>query len=159
AATEPPIMAPPTTLQSINNSLPASFPLPNPARLRTYILRLPLFTRIMLLAILFFWILELQTVWSVIQWGSLIPNEVGFGSMYRLNTYPLVHVGFWHMLFDTLCAIPLLERFEAEWGTLNTVALFLGRKWWTPEHWPILAAKEHSLMIALYSVVDHTRGL
>lgn len=80
----------------------------------------------MLLAIIGLWILELQTVWSVIEWGSVIPNEVGLGSMYRLNTYPLVHLGFFHMLMDTLCLVPLLERFESEWGTLNCVALFLG---------------------------------
>jgi glycosylphosphatidylinositol transamidase len=52
-------------------------PLPfNPARVRTYLLRLPLFTRLVLLAILVFWLLELQTVWAVVQWGSLIPDDV-----------------------------------------------------------------------------------
>jgi glycosylphosphatidylinositol transamidase len=56
-------------------------PLPfNPSRVRSYVLRLPLFTRLVLLAILVFWILELQTVWSVVQWGSLAPDEIGFGS-------------------------------------------------------------------------------
>lgn len=48
--------------------------------------------------------------------------------MYRLNTFALIHMGFWHMLVDTICLVPLLERFEAEWGTLTTLALFLGRK-------------------------------
>lgn len=110
------------------NRLPSAYhiPLPNPSRFRSYVFRLPLFTRLILLAIIGFWLLELQTVWSVIDWGSLIPSEVGFGSMYRLNTYPLVHLGFFHMLVDTICLIPLLERFESEWGTLNSVALFLG---------------------------------
>lgn len=103
-------------------------PVPNPARMRTYLFRLPLFTRLMLLAIFGLWLLELQTVWSVIEWGSLIPKEVGFGSMYRLNTYPLVHNGFLHMITNVVCLAPLLERFEAEWGTFNCVALFLGRK-------------------------------
>lgn len=83
----------------------------------------------MLLAIIALWLLELQSVWSVIQWGALIPNEINLtGGMYRLNTYPLVHRGFIHMFIDTVCLIPLLERFEAEWGTLNCLALFLGRK-------------------------------
>lgn len=82
----------------------------------------------MLLAIFGLWLLELQTVWSVIDWGALIPKEVGFGSMYRLNTYPLVHNGFIHMIMDVICLAPLLERFEAEWGTFNCVALFLGRE-------------------------------
>jgi len=139
-------------------------PLPffNPARFRSYILRLPLFTRACVVAILFFWALELQTVWSVTKWGSLIPSEIGFkssklcswvftwkrrgenrrvgqerfrtcadsvwGIVYRLNTFPFIHLGFIHMAIDTICFVPLLERFEAEHGTLSTLALFLGRE-------------------------------
>lgn len=118
-------MAPP---RISTNSLPLPTRLINISRLRSYVLRLPLFTRLILLAIFAFWLLEFQTVWSVIQWGSLDPKEIGFGSMYRLNTFPLIHNGFWHMLMDALCLVPLLERFEAEWGTLTTVALFMGRK-------------------------------
>ncbi|EXJ94628.1 glycosylphosphatidylinositol transamidase [Capronia coronata CBS 617.96] len=118
-------MAPPRiTTNGLNLPLPTR--LINISRLRSYLLRLPLFTRLILLAIVAFWVLDLQTVWSVIQWGSLTPKEVGFGSMYRLNTFPLIHMGFWHMLLDTACLIPLLERFEAEWGTLNSLALFMG---------------------------------
>lgn len=48
-------------------------------------------------------------------------------TVYRLNTFPLIHMGFLHMFFNTICLVPLLERFEAEHGTLNTLALFLGR--------------------------------
>lgn len=56
-------------------------PLPfNPARVRSYILRIPLFTRLVLLATIAFWVLELQTLWSVVQWGSLAPDEIGLGS-------------------------------------------------------------------------------
>ncbi len=118
-------MAPP---RITTNSLPFPSRLINPTRLRSYLLRLPLFTRLILLAIIVFWLLEFQTVWNVVQWGSLDPKEIGFGSMYRLNTFPLIHVGFWHMLMDTICLVPLLERFEAEMGTLTSVALFMGRK-------------------------------
>jgi glycosylphosphatidylinositol transamidase len=39
-----------------------------------------------------------------------------------------VHVGFFHALMNILALTPLLERFEAEYGTLTTLALFLGRK-------------------------------
>jgi len=120
-------MPPPTTL----NTLPLPVTLINPTRILSYIRRLPLFTRCTLLAILCFWVVELQTVWNVVQWGSLIPKEVGLRSLYRLNTFPFIHLGFWHMFMDTLCLMPLLERFEAEWGTLNTLALFLGRTWRT----------------------------
>ncbi|KAF4203918.1 hypothetical protein CNMCM8927_008065 [Aspergillus lentulus] len=102
-------------------------PLPfNPTRVRSYVLRLPLFTRLVLLVIVAFWLLELQTIWSVVQWGSLTPNEIGIGSMYRLNTYPFIHVGFFHAFVNLLALTPLLERFEAEHGTLTAVALFIG---------------------------------
>lgn len=62
---------------------PVSFPVFNPQRLRSYILRLPLFTRACILIIVVFWLLELQTVWSVTQWGSLIPKEIGLGTSMR----------------------------------------------------------------------------
>lgn len=51
-----------------------------PARLRSYIFRLPLFTRIIILVIVAFWISELQSFWNVVQWGALIPSEIGFGT-------------------------------------------------------------------------------
>ncbi|KAJ5217411.1 Rhomboid protein 2 [Penicillium chermesinum] len=102
-------------------------PLPfNPSRVRSYLMRLPLFTRLVLLVIVAFWLLELQTLWSVVQWGSLTPDEINLGSMYRLNTYPIIHTGFFHALINTLALTPLLERFEAEHGTLTAVALFVG---------------------------------
>lgn len=47
--------------------------------------------------------------------------------VYRLNTYPVIHMGFFHALVNTLALTPLLERFEAEHGTLTALALFLGR--------------------------------
>ena len=99
-----------------------------PARFHKYLFRLPLFTRIILLLIIFFWILELQTAWDVASWGSLIPKEINLGTMYRLNTYPLIHIGFVHVFLNTISIVPLLERFEAEHGTLLTAAFFGGRK-------------------------------
>lgn len=65
-------------------------PLPfNPGRVRTYLVRLPLFTRLVLVVILAFWLLELQTLWSVVQWGALIPNEIGIGtSMFDPRIHP-----------------------------------------------------------------------
>ncbi len=129
----------------------------NPAKLRSYILRLPLFTRLILLLILVFWVLKLQSAWDVTQWGALIPKEVNLGTskinrlmdhskgqrrwnrpswvsetdqqpvVYRLNTYPLIHQNFFHAFFNVLALVPLLERFEAEHGTLLTGAMFAGR--------------------------------
>jgi len=113
----------------------------NPARLRSYILRLPLFTRICMVAILVFWITELQTVWSVEQWGALIPSEIGFGTMYRLNTYPFIHLNLLHALCNILALTPLMERYEAEHGTLMTVAMFMG---------PLA-----TLPAALYLLIEH----
>lgn len=121
-------------------------PLPfNPTRVRSYVLRLPLFTRLVLIVIIALWLLYLQTVWDLVQWGSLIPDEIGIGTsmyqssrlsrsssnsaaVYRLNTYPVIHTGFFHTLLNVLALTPLLERFEAEHGTLTAIALFLGRK-------------------------------
>lgn len=48
--------------------------------------------------------------------------------VYRLNTYPIIHTGFFHATLNALALTPLLERFEAEHGTLNSIALFLGRE-------------------------------
>jgi hypothetical protein len=117
-------MAPPTILRS----LPLPTALINPSRIRSYILRLPLFTRGVIIAVLVFFVLELQTVWSVIEWGSLKPSQIGIftGGMYRLNTFVFVHLGFWHMFFNLLVLVPLMERFEREFGTLTTLALFMG---------------------------------
>ena len=47
--------------------------------------------------------------------------------MHRLNTYPLIHLGFIHMLLNSIALAPLLERFEAEHGTLVSAAFFGGR--------------------------------
>ena len=52
----------------------------NPARLRSYVFRIPLFTRIILVLILLFWILELQTAWDIAQWGALVPLQVNFST-------------------------------------------------------------------------------
>lgn len=48
--------------------------------------------------------------------------------VHRLNLFPLTHLGFFHMFFDVLAITPLLERFEAEFGTIVTLSLFTGRK-------------------------------
>jgi hypothetical protein len=39
-----------------------------------------------------------------------------------------MHLGFFHLIFNLLSIAPLLERFESEFGTLVTLALFTGRK-------------------------------
>jgi hypothetical protein len=48
--------------------------------------------------------------------------------VHRLNLFPLIHLNFFHMIFNLVTVTPLIERFESEYGTLVTLALFTGRK-------------------------------
>lgn len=98
----------------------------NALRARSYVSRLPLFTRAIILIILGFWVAGFQTVLDVQQWGALIPDQISITAAYRLSTFPLVHLNFLHALINVLALTPLMERFEAEYGTLTTLALFFG---------------------------------
>lgn len=51
--------------------------------------------------------------------------------VYRLNTFPLLHAGFIHMIVNIFALTPLLERFEAEHGSLPTLLLFTGRSFYS----------------------------
>jgi len=95
-------------------------------RMRSYIFRLPLFTRLIILLIILFWIVSIQSIWDLQEWGSLIPKETGLSTLYRTNTFPLIHAGFIHALLNIIAVTPLLERFEAEHGTLTSLLLFFG---------------------------------
>ncbi|KAH8193596.1 hypothetical protein TruAng_012238 [Truncatella angustata] len=115
-------------------------------RARSYVLRLPLFTRAMVLIIVVLWLVGVQSVWDERQWGALIPDQSeGSASeravrrtetaiptdqrattAYRINTFPLIHLNFFHMIFNVLALAPLLERFESEYGTLTSLAMFFG---------------------------------
>ena len=66
----------------------------NLARLRSYVFRIPFFTRIILLLIIFFWILELQTAWDIAQWGALVPLQV------NLSTSTFINPGSYHPTDD-----------------------------------------------------------
>lgn len=46
-------------------------------RARSYLSRLPLFTRAVIVAIVVFWLVDLQPVWNVREWGALIPDKFG----------------------------------------------------------------------------------
>lgn len=50
-----------------------------------------------------------------------------FSAVYRINTYPLIHLGFLHAFLNAIALVPLLERFETENGTLLSGAMFAGR--------------------------------
>lgn len=119
----------------------------NTLRARSYVSRLPLFTRAIIIIILAVWLAGFQSFLDVRQWGSLIPDQISifagetcpdalYGksadllcvTAYRLSTFPLIHLNFFHALVNVLALTPLMERFEGEYGTLTTVALFFGRK-------------------------------
>ncbi len=57
-----------------------TFPQFNVARIRSYTFRLPLFTRLVIFIIIFFWIVSVQSFWDVQKWGALIPKEIGLSS-------------------------------------------------------------------------------
>ncbi|KAL1852033.1 hypothetical protein VTK73DRAFT_9316 [Phialemonium thermophilum] len=95
-------------------------------RARSYVLRLPLFTRAVIVAICVFWLLDLLPLWDLRKWGSWSPAEFGFKSLYRMNTFPFIHLNIFHAIFNILALTPLLERFESEHGTLTSLAMFFG---------------------------------
>lgn len=39
-----------------------------------------------------------------------------------------MHKGLFHALLNVVALTPLMERFESEYGTLSSVALFIGRE-------------------------------
>lgn len=134
-----------------------SLPRLDGVRLRSYLLRLPLFTRICIILIVLFYILGLIPALDFTNWAMLTPSKVGLATsmseafsivalrsshisslestdhrhssiVYRLNTYPFAHYGILHTGFNLFALTPLMERFEADHGTLLTVALFGGRE-------------------------------
>lgn len=123
------LINPPWLLEAdnIHATMPtsASFPQFSPQRLRSYILRLPLITRIILIIIVLFCIAGVSHGFQ--HWAQLIPTEVIAGGMHRINTYPLLHLGLIHTVSNLVALAPLLERFEAEHGSLVTLILFTGR--------------------------------
>ncbi len=45
-------------------------------RARSYLLRLPLFTRALVVVIAACWLANLLPMWDLRQWGALIPDEI-----------------------------------------------------------------------------------
>ncbi|KAF4512162.1 hypothetical protein G6O67_001336 [Ophiocordyceps sinensis] len=95
-------------------------------RARSYIFRLPLFTRAIILIIIIFWAVSLPSIWDIKGWGALVPDKVSFTTAYRLSTFPLVHLNLIHAALNVVALTPLMERFENEYGTLPTLSLFFG---------------------------------
>jgi len=49
-------------------------------RARSYLLRLPIFTRVVVLIIALVWLVGVQTVWDERDWGALVPDKIGLTS-------------------------------------------------------------------------------
>ena len=64
-----------------------SLPQFSAGRARSYVLRLPLFTRVIVLVIITLWLVGIQSVWDVVQWGALIPDEIGLGSSPYISSH------------------------------------------------------------------------
>jgi membrane associated rhomboid family serine protease len=45
---------------------------------------------------------------------------------HRLTTYPFLHLGIVHLLFNVISLTPLLSEFESQQGSINTLILFSG---------------------------------
>jgi hypothetical protein len=85
----------------------ASLPQFNPLRLRSYIFRLPLCTRVLLSAIVALWIATIPFAWLK-EWGSLEPDKVNFGTsmcMFLFVSQNICRRKSWDgSLFDTRTA-------------------------------------------------------
>jgi membrane associated rhomboid family serine protease len=72
------------------------------------------------------YVFEARLVCIVVTGSCLLMRALpGF---HRINTYPFIHLGLTHTVLNILALTPLLERFESEYGSLTTLALFTGRK-------------------------------
>ena len=58
---------------------------------------------------------------------EVVPSGRGF-IVHRINTYPLVHLGWLHLLLNLAAWVPLAERFEHEVGSAKMGGLLLGRE-------------------------------
>ncbi|KAH9862104.1 hypothetical protein IAQ61_010306 [Plenodomus lingam] len=102
-----------------------SFPQFSPTRIRSYLFRLPFCTRLLVVVILGLWIATIPFPW-IREFGRLEPAKMDLTQMHRLNLYPVLHLNFFHMIFNLVAVTPLVERFESEYGTLVTLVLFTG---------------------------------
>lgn len=85
---------------------------------------LPIFTFGITAAMALFFLLTIFT--SIISSFSLKPSDVPNFELSRLTTYPLIHVSFLQLVLSLGLFIPLSSRFERKFGTLRSLAMFLG---------------------------------
>ncbi|KAF8444314.1 hypothetical protein BGX38DRAFT_711897 [Terfezia claveryi] len=96
------------------------------APLRTYLTKLPLLTVLISGLCVLLWVVEAVTTLPVGEFLRLDPRAMGLSQLHRINTYPLVHLGWLHLLLNLVAWIPLSERFEREVGSAKMGGLVLG---------------------------------
>ncbi|CCG84202.1 protein of unknown function [Taphrina deformans PYCC 5710] len=68
----------------------------------------------------------MSQVTKIVDTFSLKPSDLPKFEMSRLTTYPLVHYSFLQYFLSLAAFIPLCERFERKYGSLRSLAMFLG---------------------------------
>ncbi|KAF2723489.1 hypothetical protein K431DRAFT_219936 [Polychaeton citri CBS 116435] len=103
----------------------STFSRPDFRRIRSYLWRLPLATRVLIVVFIAAFVAQTFAPWITTSF-ALTPMELSLATLSRCNTFPFLHLSIWHLAFNLFALIPLLERFEAENGTIVTFALFTG---------------------------------
>lgn len=85
---------------------------------------LPLFTLGVTAAMFLFWFLSFVS--SIATAFALKPSDLGNFELSRLTTYPLVHSSSMQFIISIAAFVPLCSRFERQYGTLRSLAMFLG---------------------------------
>lgn len=85
---------------------------------------LPLFTLGITAAMSLFFLLSLVT--PILSNFSLKPSDIPNFELSRLTTYPLIHASMLQFIISVGTFVPLCSRFEKKYGTLRSLAMFLG---------------------------------
>ncbi|KAI8057816.1 hypothetical protein BDF22DRAFT_662482 [Syncephalis plumigaleata] len=62
---------------------------------------------------------------SAVNTGGLWPSRILEWQVYRLVTFPWIHLGLGHLLLNLLAAVPLVSLLESAVGTLQTAYLLM----------------------------------
>lgn len=111
----------PVAKQSVKISISAGL-----RRMINYTKGLPLLTRVVVVAILITYFLDVILGVPLRDKWALDPRKMSLSQMHRINTYPVIHTGALHAGVNLIVLTPLLERFEREIGTLKTTLLIAG---------------------------------
>lgn len=73
--------------------------------------------------------------------------------VHRINTYPLVHLGWLHLLLNLVAWVPLSERFEREVGSAKMGGLLLGREFFFFFFFPVPSLSKNGVMLLRFGGV------